>query len=70
MNTGREVDILVPVVACRAPNDDMFLEVAVNGLADYLVTGDADLLALHPFRGVAVLTPADFLALVSPPAGP
>lgn len=64
VNSGREVDILTPVVACRDPNDDMFLEVAVNGAADYLVSGDADLLALHPFQGIPVLTPADFLAAV------
>ncbi|MCU0703671.1 MAG: putative toxin-antitoxin system toxin component, PIN family [Fimbriiglobus sp.] len=63
-NRGREVDILTPVVACRDPNDDMFLEVAVNGAADYLVSGDADLLALHPFRGIPVVSPADFLAAV------
>jgi uncharacterized protein len=63
-NSGTEVDVLVPVVACRDPNDDMFLEVAVNGPADYLVSGDADLLALHPFRGIPILSPADFLAAV------
>jgi uncharacterized protein len=63
-NRGQEVDILMPVVACRDPNDDMFLEVAVNGSADYLVSGDADLLALHPFRGIPILSPADFLTAV------
>jgi putative PIN family toxin of toxin-antitoxin system len=66
-STGREVDILVPVVACRDPNDDMFLEVAVNGAADSLVSGDPDLLALHPFRDIPVLTPAHFLAAVGVP---
>lgn len=29
--------------------------------ADYLVTGDDDLLVLHPFRGIPILTPATFL---------
>src|ERR1035437_8767382 len=52
------VDILFPIRACRDPRDDKFLEVAVHGRADAIVTGDADLLALHPFRGVAILTPA------------
>lgn len=66
-NSGREVDILAPVVACRDPNDDMFLEVAVNGAADYVVSGDADLLALHPFRGIPILSPADFLTAVGAP---
>lgn len=58
---------LVPVVhvvrACRDPRDDKVLELAVNGAADVIVTGDADLLALHPFRDIPILTPAAFLAL-------
>jgi predicted nucleic acid-binding protein len=33
----------------------------VHGHADLIVTGDDDLLALHPFRGIAILTPADYL---------
>lgn len=50
------------VQACRDPNDDKFLELAVNGQAACLITGDADLLALHPFRGTAILSPSAFLA--------
>ena len=57
---------LVPVIrrvrACRDPRDDMFLEVALNGRADVIVTGDRDLLALHPFRGIPILAPAQYLA--------
>src|SRR5829696_1847162 len=34
---------------CRDPKDDAILEAAVNGAADAIVTGDKDLLALHPF---------------------
>ncbi len=56
---------IVPVVrlvrACRDPRDDKFLEAAINGGADLLVTGDKDLLALRPFSGVEILTPAEFL---------
>jgi putative PIN family toxin of toxin-antitoxin system len=48
--------------ACRDPKDDKFLEVAVHGRADLIVTGDSDLLDLNPFRGIAVLTPAQYLA--------
>jgi putative PIN family toxin of toxin-antitoxin system len=47
--------------ACRDPRDDKFLEVAVHGSANALVTGDADLLALHPFHGVTIITPSDFI---------
>jgi putative PIN family toxin of toxin-antitoxin system len=53
--------------ACRDPDDDKFLETAVNGEADCIVTGDADLLALDPFEGVAILTPRAFLEQVARP---
>jgi putative PIN family toxin of toxin-antitoxin system len=46
---------------CRDPKDNKFLEVALNGKADLILTGDADLLALHPWRDIAVLSPADYL---------
>ena len=49
--------------ACRDPKDDKFLAVAVHERADLIVTGDADLLALHLFRGIFILNPADFLEL-------
>jgi putative PIN family toxin of toxin-antitoxin system len=44
------VPIVYPVRECRDPKDDKFLEVALNGKADLILTGDADLLALHPWR--------------------
>ena len=55
------VQIIHVVRACRDPKDDKFLELAANGLACTIVTDDKDLLALHPFRGVPVLSPAAFL---------
>jgi putative PIN family toxin of toxin-antitoxin system len=57
------VPIPTPIRACHDPRDDKFLEVAVHGRAAVIVTGDADLLALHPFRGIAILTPADYLGV-------
>jgi predicted nucleic acid-binding protein len=47
-------------VAIRATTK--FLELALAGRADFLLTGDADLLALHPFRGTTTLTPTAYLA--------
>lgn len=41
------VAILEAVAACRDPKDDKFLELAVNGRADAIVSGDADLLVLN-----------------------
>jgi uncharacterized protein len=57
---------MVPIVravrVCRDPRDDKFLEVAVNGRADLIITGDRDLLELDPLMDIAVLSPAAYLA--------
>lgn len=55
------VPIIQIVRECRDPRDDKFLEVALNGRADVIITGDADLLAMSPWRGVAILSPRDYL---------
>jgi putative PIN family toxin of toxin-antitoxin system len=55
------VEIVQRVRACRDPKDDSFLELAVNGEANVIVTGDDDLLALHPFRGIDILRPTSYL---------
>jgi putative PIN family toxin of toxin-antitoxin system len=47
---------------CRDPKDNKFLELAISGKATHIVSGDKDLLALHLFRGVLILTPQTFLA--------
>lgn len=57
------VRIVRKVRLCRDPKDDMLLEIAANGRASHLVTGDADLLRLDPFDGVRIVTPAAFLLL-------
>ena len=56
------IDVLQAIKASRDPKDDKFLEAAVNGRADVIVTGDKDLLGLNPFRGIAIVTPAAYLA--------
>ena len=55
------VEVVQRIQASRDPDDDKFLEVAVNGRADVIVSGDGDLLDLNPFRGIAILTPAAYL---------
>jgi putative PIN family toxin of toxin-antitoxin system len=55
------ITVTQKVQACRDPDDDRILECAVAGHADYIITGDKDLLALHPFRGIAILTARDFI---------
>ena len=62
---GEWITIQGDLRASRDADDDKFLETAVNGKADCLVTGDRDLLMLDPFRGVRILSPRDFLSTVA-----
>lgn len=60
----REAEFSEPterVVGCRDPKDDKFLELAVGAGATHIVTGDQDLLALSPFRGIAIVRPGEFV---------
>ena len=58
---------MVPVVyavhECCDPKDNKFLEVAVNGEAEMIITGDEDLLVLDSFREIRIVTPAMFLEM-------
>lgn len=51
-----------------AGGDDKFLELAVNGKATHLISGDPDLLTLHPFHGIEIVEP--WQTLVLPIMGP
>ncbi len=55
------IDITEGIQECRDPKDDKFLELAVNGNATCIVSGDKDLLVLHPFRGIEIFSARDFL---------
>lgn len=55
------VPIIQIVRECRDPKDNKFLEVALNGRADVIVTGDADLLRMHPWQKIAIVSPAKYL---------
>ena len=57
------ISVHTTLAVSRDPKDDKFLELAIDGHADMIITGDNDLLTLHPFRGVHIITPADYLAL-------
>jgi predicted nucleic acid-binding protein len=54
----------VPIAVCRDPKDDKFLEVAVAGQADVIVSGDEDLLILDPYAGIPIVSPRGFLAML------
>ena len=46
---------------CRDPKDNIYLELALTGNADCIITGDQDMLVLNPFRGIPIITPKLFL---------
>lgn len=44
----------------RDPKDNFLLDLIDFSKADYLVTGDKDLLKHHPFKTAQILTPTEF----------
>lgn len=61
MGVSEWVSITNAKLGCRDPDDDKFLETALLGDADCLVTGDRDLLVMSSFHDIAILPPSDFL---------
>jgi putative PIN family toxin of toxin-antitoxin system len=59
----RRFDV-VPVTSvvqiCRDPNDDFLLALCKDGQAEYLLTGDKDLLSLHSFEATRIVNLSDF----------
>jgi putative PIN family toxin of toxin-antitoxin system len=62
--TESALDIVHPLETpsgvCRDKDDDNVLACALEADADYLVTGDKDLLQLKAFRDIRIITPRDF----------
>ena len=56
-------DVNVSIDVRRDPKDNKFLELAVASAALCIVTGDQDLLILHPFSGIQIISAVDFLRL-------
>lgn len=63
LGTVEVVAVRHVVRVCRDPGDDKFLELALSGDADLILTGDKDLLALHPFRGVPIASAGDYVLI-------
>lgn len=59
------VEIDEKIAECRDPKDNKFLELAVCGTADFIISGDEDLLILNPFRNIRITTPDSFLKMHS-----
>jgi uncharacterized protein len=56
------VEVSEAITDCRDPKDNKFLELAVSGCATCIISGDADLLVLHPFRSIPVMKPNEFVS--------
>ena len=59
------IAILKRLALCQDPKDDKFLELALNGEATHLITGDSDLLILDPFHNIPVMKPRSFWDSIS-----
>jgi putative PIN family toxin of toxin-antitoxin system len=49
------------VELCRDPKDDHYLELALSANANIIISGDKDLLVLHPFQRIPIISPTQFL---------
>ncbi|MBI5473879.1 MAG: putative toxin-antitoxin system toxin component, PIN family [Ignavibacteriae bacterium] len=59
--------IVLPQASCRVcsdPDDDAFLDAAIAGGAQYLITGNKKHFPLHSFRGIRIVSPSEFLSLI------
>lgn len=61
LETSLFIKINETITECRDPKDNKYLELAVTGQANCIVTGDQDLLILNPFRGIPIITVQEFL---------
>lgn len=57
VTTGKQLSQIVG----RDIKDDKFLACAVEAKADYIITGDRDLLVLEEYEGIKIVTPREFL---------
>ena len=56
------IETRTKVIASRDPDDDKFIECALDAGALYIISGDKDLLSLEKYRDVTMITAADFVA--------
>ena len=64
----RKTKLITPkrrIKVCRDPDDDYLLEIAIEGKATFLISGDDDLLELDPFRSVRIVSYRDFKSLLA-----
>ena len=62
-----EIAVQTEITLCRDPKDNMFLALAIDGKADYLITSDTDMLDLKTIHGTVIVTPRAFYETVIQP---
>ncbi|WP_199317286.1 putative toxin-antitoxin system toxin component, PIN family [Planktothricoides raciborskii] len=63
---GVSIEIRSEVSLCRDAKDNFLLALAKDSQANFLITGDADLLTLGSFAGTKIITYQDFLEQINP----
>jgi len=64
MDTEQTPGDLVLEGVCRDPKDEIFIACAVEGRADYIVSGDQDLLDLSKYQGIKIIRPRQFVTIL------
>ena len=59
------VQVKSSVNDCRDRKDNLFLDCALDGRADFILTGDNDLLELDPYHSIRIMKIADFIDLIA-----
>ncbi|MBI4155594.1 putative toxin-antitoxin system toxin component, PIN family [Candidatus Woesearchaeota archaeon] len=62
--TSNIVKIKTSVHLCKDPKDNMFIELAIDGKADYIISNDEDLLSLDKVNNIKIISPSGFLGLI------
>lgn len=60
------VEITVTTEDCRDPKDNQFLNLALSASCQIIVSGDADLRTMNPYKGISIISPNEFLDMLSP----
>lgn len=64
LRESRLVSVNRSVKDCRDPKDNKYLKLALEAQAECIFSGDNDLLVLHPYHGIKILTPRQFIDAV------
>ncbi|MDD5089656.1 MAG: putative toxin-antitoxin system toxin component, PIN family [Candidatus Wallbacteria bacterium] len=66
LTSGEQIaEIIEQVDDCTDQKDNFILDIAVNGKAEYVVTGDRDLIRMNPFRKIRIVSCKEFEQVVT-----